>query len=125
MSSLTIRLTALGAAAIDVKCAKAGVCFGLGIPDATASSGDGDVYFRLTAPASVSWVGLGQGSEMDGANMYIVYGSSDGNNITVSSRLGNGHRPPEFSSDTQLTVLDGSGVSGDTLIANIRCKFHN
>lgn len=112
----------MGVAAIDLRCAREEVCFGLGIPDATASSGDGDIYFRLTAPASVSWVGLGQGSEMDGANMYIVYSSSDGENITISSRLGNGHRAPEYSSDTQLTVLDGSGVSNNTLYANIRCK---
>ena len=105
-----------------MKCAKAGVCFGLGIPDATASSSDGDIYFSLKAPASVSWVSLGQGGEMDGANMYIVYPSSDGNNVTISSRLGNGHRAPEFSSDSQLTVLDGSGISNDTLTANVRCK---
>ena len=109
-------------AALDVKCAKAGVCFGLGISDRTASSNDNDIFFKLTAPGGTSWVSLGQGSQMDGANMFVIYPSSDGNNITISSRLGNGHKAPEPDSDTQLTVLEGSSASAGEMVAVVRCK---
>ena len=119
---LRFNLIATSVAAIDVKCAKTDVCFGLGIPDITASAGDGDIYFRLTAPSSASWVSLGQGDQMDDANMFVVYTSSDGNNVTVSSRIGHGHRTPKLNSDAQLTLLDGSGLSDGIMTANVRCK---
>ena len=119
---LILDVVASRVAAVDFKCANEGICFGLGIPDVTATEDGDDIYFQLTAPDSASWVSLGQGSQMDGANMFVVYTSSDGKNVTVSSRLGNGHNAPELYLDAQLSLLDGSGVSNGQMIANVRCK---
>ena len=58
---------------------------------------------------------------MSGANMFIIY-SSGADNVTVSPRLGKGEFEPEFNSDAQVTVLEGSGISSKgVLTANIRC----
>lgn len=58
---------------------------------------------------------------MQGANIFIVYASSDGNNVTVSPRLGVEHVMPLYNSKAQLSVLNGSGISNGVMTANIRC----
>jgi hypothetical protein len=66
-------------------------------------------------------MGVGQGSSMSGANMFIIYASGDGN-VTVSPRLGTGHVMPRFNDQGRITVLEGSGVKDDgSLQANVRC----
>ncbi|EOD49164.1 putative integral membrane protein [Neofusicoccum parvum UCRNP2] len=97
------------------------ICYALNIPEDTASSGSGDIFFQITAPTSYSWVGLGQGSSMSGSHIFVVYTSADGNNVTVSPRLGTGHNTPQFNSDTQITLLEGSGVANGQMTANVRC----
>jgi Cytochrome domain of cellobiose dehydrogenase len=75
----------------------------------------------MVAPSGTEWLGLGQGTQMAGANMLIMYASGS-NNVTVSPRLGEGQFEPQFNSDAQITVLEGSGIdSHGNLIANIRC----
>ncbi|KAF2183018.1 iron reductase domain protein [Zopfia rhizophila CBS 207.26] len=106
-------------------CPTTDVCFKLNIPDSTASSGNGDVFFQLSAPSSYEWVALGQGSSMSGSNIFVAYVSSDGNNVTISPRLGTGHTMPRFNSDAQVTLLEGSGVSNGKMIANVRCSNCN
>ncbi|EKG17309.1 DOMON domain protein [Macrophomina phaseolina MS6] len=96
-------------------------CYALNIPDSTASSGNGDIFIQITAPTSYSWVAIGQGSSMSGSHMFVMYTSADGNNVTVSPRLGTGQRMPQFTSDTQITLLEGSGVSNGQMTANFRC----
>ncbi|KAH7038995.1 hypothetical protein B0J12DRAFT_606530 [Macrophomina phaseolina] len=97
------------------------ICYALNIPESTANSGNGDIFFQITAPTSYSWVGLGQGSSMSGSHIFVMYTSTDGNNVTVSPRLGTGHNLPQFNSDTQITLLEGSGVSNGQMTANVRC----
>lgn len=58
---------------------------------------------------------------MQGANIFIAYASSDGNNVTVSPRLGMEHVMPLYNSKAQLSVLNGSGISNGVMTANIRC----
>ena len=58
---------------------------------------------------------------MAGAQMFVVYTSSDGTNVTVSPRLGTGHVMPEFNSAADISVLEGSGVSDGVMTANVRC----
>ncbi|KAK3110545.1 hypothetical protein LTR53_015046 [Teratosphaeriaceae sp. CCFEE 6253] len=96
--------------------------YSLNIPDTTASSGTGDIYFQLSAPTSYSWVSLGQGSSMSGSNIFIMYTSADGTNVTVSPRLGVGNRQPRTDTTTQISVLEGSGVQGGVMTANVRCS---
>ncbi|EGX46858.1 hypothetical protein AOL_s00097g284 [Orbilia oligospora ATCC 24927] len=97
------------------------VSFSLNIPTSTSTSGSGAIFFQIRGPATgKTWIALGIGSGMAGAHIFIVYTDGSGN-VTVSARAGQGHFEPVFSSDAQITVLDGSGIVGGSLIANVRC----
>lgn len=95
-------------------------CFRWGVPEASASSGSGNIYFQMQAPTSYQWAALGIGSRMSGAEMFIIYQNGDGN-VTLSTRDGRGHVMPEFSQRSDIELLDGSGVEGDLMVANVRC----
>jgi cellobiose dehydrogenase-like cytochrome len=109
-------------AAIDQSCPKSGVCYEVNVPDSTASSGSGDIFFQITGPSSYAWIGMGTGSQMSGSNMFIIYQSGDGTNVTLSPRKGSGHNMPNFDSSAQVFLMEGSGVNGDKMTANIRCE---
>ena len=97
--------------------------FTIHVPQGTADSGKGPIFFQMNATRSVQWFALGQGRQMRGANMFVVYtsGTSE-NNVTVSPRLGKGHIEPEHNPDADVTVLDGSGFfDNERMTANIRC----
>lgn len=96
------------------------MCFKWGVPEASASSGSGSVYFQIEAPSSYQWVGLGIGSRMSGAEMFIVYQDGSGN-VTLSTRVGSGHTQPRYSQRDGVELLEGSGVVDDKIVANIRC----
>lgn len=106
-------------------CPGTNVCYQLNIPEITASSGDGDIYFSLSAPTTYSWIALGQGSQMSGANIFVMYTDSSGTNVTLSPRLGTGHVEPDFDSAAEVTLLAGSGVSNGVMTANVRCSNCN
>ncbi|CAK7208805.1 hypothetical protein SBRCBS47491_000225 [Sporothrix bragantina] len=100
------------------------VCYGIGVPETTASKGSGNIYFSITAPTSYQWVALGTGSMMAGSNMFIMYQDGKGN-VTLSPRLGTFHVAPSqdtSSTAAKLTLLAGSGVSGSTMTANVMCS---
>lgn len=103
-------------------CPESDICFQLNIPEATASSGTGDIFFQLKAPTTYQWVSLGQGSRMSGSNIFIMYTNADGTNVTLSPRLGTGHVEPQHDTNAQITVLDGTGVSGGMMTANVKCS---
>lgn len=98
------------------------LCYRLSIPPATASTGTGPVYFQLAGPTTYSWMALGQGDRMAGAQMFVVYTDARGN-VTVSPRLGRGHVMPTYSEGegANVTLLEGSGVRDEKMIANLRC----
>ncbi|KAK6441938.1 hypothetical protein LTR95_001826 [Oleoguttula sp. CCFEE 5521] len=98
------------------------VCYSLSIPQTSSSADSGDIYFRIAAPNDYQWVALGQGSEMDGAQMFVMYQSANGQNVTVSPRNGEGHNTPEYNGNSQLTLLEGSGVLANKMVANVRCS---
>jgi len=97
------------------------VCYQINIPQTTADTGSGDIFLQIKAPASYEWVGLGTGSSMSGSNMFIMYQSADGSNVTVSPRSGSGHNQPRLDSSADISLLEGSGVEGNIMTANIRC----
>ena len=101
-----------------------GVCYTVNVPEATASSGAGDLFFQISGPTSWSWIALGQGSQMANSNIFVIYTSASGNNVTLSPRTGKGHVMPKADSDARVTLLDGSGVQGGEMTANIRCTSH-
>lgn len=98
-----------------------GITYSVNIPQATATSGFGPIYFQLKSTAELQWFAWGQGARMQGANIFIVYASSNGNNVTVSPRLGVEHVEPLYNSKAHLSVLSGSGISDGVMTANIRC----
>lgn len=60
---------------------------------------------------------------MKGANIFIVYSDADGQNVTVSPRLGQGNFQPQFNSQAQVSLLEGSGISNGMMTANVRCTY--
>ncbi|KAG4416644.1 hypothetical protein IFR04_010224 [Cadophora malorum] len=107
-------------------CPSGNVCYAVNVPETTASSGSGDIFFQISGPSTMSWIGLGQGGSMSGSNIFMVYANAAGNNVTVSPRLGVGDREPTTSGSTsQITLLSGSGISNGQMVANIRCSNCN
>lgn len=114
--------SALGTAATVSRCPEDDICYQVGVPEVSASSGSGNLYFQMRAPTSYSWVALGTGSQMSGSNIFLMYADGAGN-VTVSARKGIGHTEPEHQTDTELELLAGSGIidDGETMLANVRC----
>ncbi|KAI0526034.1 iron reductase domain protein [Xylaria bambusicola] len=114
---------AFGTAATVSRCPTSNVCYQVGVPEASASSAQGNIYMQLRAPTTYSWVALGTGQQMRGANIFVMYANGDGN-VTVSPRYGTGHSPPQPQSDTHIKLLAGSGIvdNGQTMVANIQCS---
>ncbi|KAH7393602.1 hypothetical protein BKA64DRAFT_92005 [Cadophora sp. MPI-SDFR-AT-0126] len=107
-------------------CPSDNVCYAVNVPETTATSGSGDLFFQISGPSTMSWIGLGQGDSMSGSNIFMVYANAAGNNVTVSPRLGVGDREPTTSGSTsQITLLSGSGISNGQMVANIRCSNCN
>jgi hypothetical protein len=72
----------------------------------------------------MSWIGFGQGSQMKGSNIFMIYANADGTNVTLSPRLGTGEQQPNADTSAEVTLLDGSGISNDMMVANVRCTSH-
>ena len=61
---------------------------------------------------------------MANSRIFVVYTSADGGNVTVSGRKGVGHVMPMVDSDTDVALLEGSGVEGGIMTANVRCESY-
>ncbi|KFH44950.1 hypothetical protein ACRE_042870 [Hapsidospora chrysogenum ATCC 11550] len=91
------------------------------VPEAAATAESGTVYVRLDAPVNYRWVGLGIGTHMLGAEMFLIYQDGEGN-VTLSTRIGRNHVMPEYEKRSYVELLEGSGVvEDDRMVANIRC----
>ncbi|KAE8361207.1 hypothetical protein BDV27DRAFT_148013 [Aspergillus caelatus] len=95
--------------------------YSVNIPQKTADSGSGPIYIQLKSTQELQWFAWGQGSRMQGANIFVAYASHNGNNVTVSPRLGIEHVEPIYNGQAQISVLAGSGISNGIMTANIRC----
>ena len=115
------RAVAAAQAQIASFCATSDVCYKVNVPDASASSGHGDLYFQIQGPSSMQWIGLGQGGSMSGSNIFIIYADTSGSNVTLSPRLGQGEREPNFDNQAQVSLLGGSGIANGKMTANVRC----
>ncbi|KAI1119664.1 iron reductase domain protein [Nemania sp. NC0429] len=118
-----ITYSTLGATETASHCPLSNVCYQVGIPEVSASSGSGNLYLQLRAPTTYAWVALGTGTQMAGANIFLMYADGAGN-VTVSPRKGTGHVEPQHQTDTKLELLAGSGIvdNGNTMLANLRCS---
>jgi len=81
-----------------------------------------DFYFHLSGPASNSWISIGTGTEMQGSQMFLVYTSTNGKNITFSPRLSSKHTEPSYSSDIKISLLEGSGLINGSYVVNAHCQ---
>lgn len=97
-----------------------GISFSVNAPAQTVQSGSGPVYLQIKGPSNLQWLAVAEGSRMLDANMFVIYAASN-NNITLSPRLGAGHKEPLFNPAVQVSLLDGSGISNGVMTANIRC----
>ena len=94
--------------------------YSIHIPAATANpQSAGSIYFQMNSTRRIEWFALGQGDHMAGANMFVVYTSGD--NVTVSLRSSVGHTQPLYNPEAQITVMNGSGIYGPMITANIKC----
>jgi hypothetical protein len=59
---------------------------------------------------------------MSGSNIFLVYTSSDGKNVTLSPRTASGYTMPSYNNAAQVTLLEGSGVANGIMTANVKCK---
>ena len=100
------------------------VSYAVNVPASTAENGSGDIYFQISGPTTMSWIGFGQGSQMKGSNIFMIYANADGTNVTLSPRLGTGEQQPDADTSAEVTLLDGSGISNDMMVANVRCTSH-
>ncbi|KAM0332193.1 hypothetical protein ACHAQA_002468 [Verticillium albo-atrum] len=99
-----------------------GVCFQVAVPESAASAGTGNIYFQISAPDSFAWIGLGTGTRMSNANMFLMYQDGNGN-VTISPRQASGQvMPQETTNGAQLELLAGSGVSNGVMTANVLCS---
>ncbi|GES60754.1 cellobiose dehydrogenase [Aspergillus terreus] len=96
------------------------VSYSVNIPSTTASSGSGPIYIQLKSTQELAWFAWGQGSRMQGANIFVAYASQDGTNVTVSPRLGIEHVEPTYNDQAQISLLTGSGIKDGIMTANIR-----
>lgn len=60
---------------------------------------------------------------MAGSNMFLIYAGSDGQNVTLSPRLGVGLQEPDYNTAAQVSLLEGSGIVNNVMTANIRCEY--
>lgn len=118
--------TVIAQSSIARTCPESDICYSLNIPQSTVqSNSQGDIYLQLSAPIQYQWVALGQGSRMSGSNIFVMYTSADGRNVTVSPRLGTGHVQPQHTTDAQVELLAGSGVADGMMTANVKCSNCN
>lgn len=97
-----------------------GISFSVNAPVQTTQSGSGPVYLQIKGPSNLQWLAVAEGSRMLDANMFVIYAAPN-NNITLSPRLGAGHKQPLFNPAALVSLLDGSGISNGVMTANIRC----
>lgn len=60
---------------------------------------------------------------MKDANLFMIYTDDDGDDVTLSPRLGVGETAPVHDLSTaQVELLDGSGVVNGIMTANVKCR---
>ncbi|OOF90103.1 iron reductase domain protein [Aspergillus carbonarius ITEM 5010] len=96
--------------------------YSITIPNTTTAANSGPIYLQISAPTTLQWASLGQGTQMESANIFILYAASP-TNITLSPRssMDGGQSEPQYNPLANLTLLPGSGIGNGTMTANIRC----
>lgn len=53
--------------------------------------------------------------------MFVAYKSKNGNNVTISPRIGSAHEEPKYTQEVQVKLLDGTSVDNNTYNINAQC----
>lgn len=125
LSTALLRSVLVSADAASLCPARAeGACYAVTVPKTTAGGSSKDIYFQISAPSSLQWIGFGQSNDgqMAGANVFVLYQSADGKNVTLSKRHASGNYQPTVDSSIDATLLEGSGIIGGKMVANVRCS---
>jgi hypothetical protein len=61
---------------------------------------------------------------MEDSLMFVMYPNNNGDNVTISPRIGSKHAEPTFSSKIDLDVLPGTTVTNDSMLV-LRAVCHN
>ncbi|OLL26642.1 Cytochrome b561 and DOMON domain-containing protein [Neolecta irregularis DAH-3] len=99
----------------------AGICVAINVPSDLQAQGG--LNLQITAPKDAGWAAVGIGKEMAGALMFVLY--KNGENLTVSTRLGTSHNQPEQYNMANITVESGTGIINGRMVANIHCSNCN
>ncbi len=84
-----------------------------------ASSNGNDLAFHMAAPAKYSYMSVGTGNSMDDSFMLVVYGSSNGKDVTISPRVAmNGNSEPSFYPSITCEMSNNTGFGGANTIGN-------
>ncbi|OJD36665.1 uncharacterized protein BKCO1_10000167 [Diplodia corticola] len=100
---------------------------------ATNNNGAVDLYMHLSGPDQWQWVAVGVGAQMKDALIFLLYHSSDGNNVTFSPRVATGENEPSYRSSIDCFVYEGddtpsvgilqdSTSDGDRYSVNAHCR---
>jgi hypothetical protein len=52
----------------------------------------------------------------------MIYADAAGTNVTLSPRLGTANQQPLVDMTAEVTLLDGSGIFDDMMVANVLCR---
>lgn len=92
----------------------------------TADRSSGDLYFHMESPVGQAWIGVGIGDEMKNSLMFIAYPDGNGESVTISPRIADGHSEPSYQSDITIQKQGSNTASGSRtnlkLMADGVCK---
>ncbi|KUJ18209.1 CBD9-like protein [Mollisia scopiformis] len=60
--------------------------------------------------------------KMKNSLMFMMYTDSTKNNITLSPRLSYDHSEPSYTSNVNITILSGTGISNNQMVINAMCE---
>ncbi|EPS40423.1 hypothetical protein H072_5730 [Dactylellina haptotyla CBS 200.50] len=97
-------------------------CVSVVMPLTTAREDDGYMLIRVTGAAAKGWTAVGIGNRMAGSLMFIIYPGTASANVTVSPRLSSGQIAPHYYPQTDVTILEGSGIIDGQITALFTCS---
>jgi len=84
-----------------------------------AEQDTGDLYIHMSCPGGNSWMGVGIGSQMKDALIFVAYTSKNGSGVTLSPRVATGHNEPSYYDKVTCDLVygdeyaDGNTVTKD------------
>lgn len=85
---------------------------------------DNDFYFTLRVHRDFSWGAVGLGTDdMPGALIFMIYDNRNGESVTFSPRLANGHYEPQYYPQLEVDELPGTGIISEKyMVYQGRCR---